>query len=182
MRKWLLLMSLAGCTSPLWAQAEVDVRVGTRLRIRPRFPAGSFGPWRQGTVIQLRGDTIFLQPARGGEPLVATETGTQVSAFGGRRSSLGRGLGIGFAAGAVGGAVLGLAAGSDCGSGDWICFDRGQLAAAGAIFFGGVGALTGLIIGALSSHDVWKPVGQATWSSIAGAAAGRLLLGGSLRF
>ena len=67
--------------------------------------------------------------------------------------------------------------------GEFLCFDRGTMAAAGAIVMGGIGAATGLIVGALSSHDVWKPaVSGPVLRPFAGRVAGRLIIGGSVSF
>src|SRR6185295_100681 len=76
--------------------------------------------------------------------------------YNGRRSSLGRGALIGTGIGATLGAVIGLAGGEDCGSGgEFLCFDRGTLAVAGALTLGAGGLAIGAIAGAISSHEVW---------------------------
>lgn len=183
MRKLLLVICLAGSTSRLVAQPEADLQAGSRVRVRSLLPAGGYGSWREGTVALIRPDTVLLQPKDGGDRVLIARSASQIRAFVGRRSSAGRGLGIGLVSGVLSGAVIGFAAGEDCGSGGaWLCFDRGEMAAGGAVFFGGIGAVTGLIVGALSSHDVWRPAGAAGWRPFAGGSSGRLRLGTSLSF
>jgi hypothetical protein len=78
----------------------------------------------------------------------------------GRRSSAGKGALIGGLIGAGMGALIGFAGNSDQGS----FLDSGVYAVLGGAAFGGVGALTGLMFGALSSHDTWTRIG---WKSAA---------------
>ncbi len=126
---------------------------------------------------------MFFRARGGTDRTVIRNTATPLLVFAGRRSSVGRGLAIGSSIGVLGGAVLGFAMGQDCGGGAWLCFDRGTMAAGGAVFFGGIGAVTGLIAGALSSHDVWHAAGGGlALRPFAGHSAGRVVRGGSLSF
>ena len=71
---------------------------------------------------------------------------------GGRRA-VGRGLRIGALAGVTGGTVIGALL-SGCGD----C-SRVPSAGTGAIFFGGLGAMTGLIVGSLIKTGPWYEAG-----------------------
>ena len=71
-----------------------------------------------------------------------------------RKGSTVRGLLTGAVSGAVFGVILGFADGSDYkkNTGSWclFCMTAGQKAAAGGVVFGGLGGITGTIIGAVS--------------------------------
>jgi len=68
------------------------------------------------------------------------------------------GMGIGALSGAAVGVLIGLAAGDDdCGEGDFLCFSTGEKAQLGGLALGGVGAVAGLLFGALAgSKDVYE--------------------------
>jgi len=64
------------------------------------------------------------------------------------------GFGIGALSGAGLGVVMGLASGDDsCGDYDLICFSAGEKATMGGLLFGGMGAVAGLVIGAIAGSD-----------------------------
>ena len=67
------------------------------------------------------------------------------------------GLGLGLLGGAVSGAILGFTDGDEP-SDSWWPWTAEEKAIIGGIFFGGMGGLTGILIGAIAgSKDVYRP-------------------------
>ncbi len=75
----------------------------------------------------------------------------------GRKSNWAEGAGIGLLVGAATGAIIGLASDTDSG-GFAPCCTAETLAAVGALVFGGVGGVIGLIIGASTTTERWVEV------------------------
>ncbi|HTL06056.1 MAG TPA: hypothetical protein VL241_09940 [Gemmatimonadales bacterium] len=157
MRYLLLFAMLSGFSSTLAAQGPQPADLDRRVWVRERLASGGHRGGVKGTLEGIAGDTLFIRPVSGAMTLaVAPGDGRTVLYYNGRRSSLGRGALIGTGIGATLGAVIGLTTGEDCGAGgEFLCFDRGTLAAAGALTLGAGGLAVGLIAGALSSHEVW---------------------------
>ncbi len=159
MRNFMLVFSLCLFAAPAQSQGDPAL-IGQRVWVRAPDGSGRLDAGVKGTLEGITGDSLQVRLAGGGPAVsVGLSAQTQVNVFTGRRSSAGRGAAIGGGIGALAGVVIGLAAGEDCSSSDWICFDRSELAAAGAVAFGGAGLVIGLIAGALSHHDTWAPAG-----------------------
>lgn len=150
---------LCFCAVPAQGQ-EAGSLIGQRVWIRSPKPTGGLDGGVQGTLTGFSGDSAQLQLLGAGSPVsVLVGRNDRVFVFAGRRSAIGRGAAIGGGGGALAGLFLGLVAGEDCSGNEWICFDRGEMAAALAITLGGVGLLSGTIVGALSHRDTWGPAG-----------------------
>ena len=159
MRNLMLILGLCLFAAPAQSQVGPDL-VGQRVWVRSPDGAGSV----KGTLEGITGDSLQVRLEGGGPAVsVGLSAQTQVNVFTGRRSSAGRGAAIGGGLGALAGMVIGFAAGEDCGRTEGLfrmCFERGELAAMGAVGLGGVGLVSGLIVGALSHHDTWAWVGS----------------------
>ena len=105
----------------------------------------------------------------------------------GRHKRRWRGAGLGLLGGAALGAVIGAATYQkpDCSGEAYFCdLGRGFDASFGAVVFGGVGAVTGALVGAGSADD-WKPLSLRSRTSLElrmPRSTGRLSVGASLRF
>lgn len=161
MRNILLVSALGLLAAPVQSQSAAPSSIGQRVWVRSRTGSGALDTGVKGTLEGFTGDSLQVR-SRAGGPTVSVGLGaaTQLFVSTGRRSSVGRGAAIGGGVGALAGAVIGFAAGQDCSPGEWLCFDRGTVAAGAAIALGGVGLVGGIIVGALSSHDTW---GRAGW-------------------
>jgi hypothetical protein len=150
-------------TSSVQAQAGPPLSIGQRVWVRSPGASGGMNAGIKGTLEGRTGDSLQLRLKGEGAQLVSVGLGgrNQLFVFAGRRSSAGKGAAIGGIGGALAGAILGLATGSDCSADEFLCFDRGTMAAVGAIGVGGIGLVGGLIVGLLSPHDTWV---RAEWS------------------
>jgi hypothetical protein len=149
-------------TPPVFAQTIVPPSPGQRVWVRSTKASGALDAGVKGTLEAVTGDSLRVRPTPAGPALsLAAGPQTRLFVFTGRRSSAGRGAAIGGVAGVLAGAIIGFAGGGDCYEDEFLCFDRGTLAAAGALTLGGVGLVGGLIVGALSSHETWARTG---WS------------------
>lgn len=144
-------------SAPLLAQEPAELAVGTRVRVRSVSGSGKLDRGIEGRVERFGGDTLWVRPTEGGDLSTYSASPRQaLFVYGGRASSAGRGALLGAGAGALAGAAIGFAAGGDCSDDEWICFDRGTTAFLAGAGLGLTGLLGGLIVGALSSHDVWR--------------------------
>jgi hypothetical protein len=160
MRILILVASLGLLARPSVAQEAPPLSVGQRVWVRSRTVSGALDAGIKGMLESLTADSIQVR-AKAGTPAVSLGMSPQTRLFvvTGRRSSTGRGAAIGAGVGALAGAVIGFAGGEDCSADQWLCFDRGTVAAGGALALGGVGLVAGIIVGAFSSHDVWSQAG-----------------------
>jgi hypothetical protein len=160
MRSQALVLVFCFVVPRLSAQSGAPPDSGQRVWVRSPKASGALDAGVKGTFEGMTSDSLRVRQAPGG-PLVSVGLGpqTRLFVFTGRRSSLGRGAAIGGLGGVLAGAIIGFAGGEDCSGSDWLCFDRGTMALAGAVALGGVGLAGGLIVGALSSHDTWAPTG-----------------------
>jgi hypothetical protein len=170
-------------SAPLLAQEPAELAVGTRVRVRSVTAPGKMNRGMEGRVERFGGDTLWVRPTKGGElTTYSPSDGQQLFVYSGRASSAGRGALLGAGAGALAGAAIGFAAGGDCGDEEWLCFDRGTTALLGGAGLGLTGLVGGLIVGALSSHEVWR---RATLSRVTPIALGSphgLTFGLAVRF
>lgn len=158
MRNLLAIVALLVCVTSLQGQSQP--LVGQRVWVRSPKSSGALDKGVKGTVEGISGDSLQLRLESGSE-VVSVELGEQdqLFVFTGRRRAPLRGALIGGGGGALVGLVLGLAAGEDCSkSHGWFCFDRGEMATAGALGLGAVGLVGGLVIGGLGHHDTWTRV------------------------
>lgn len=170
-------------SAPLLAQEPAELALGTRVRVRPVSTSGKLKRGIEGRVERFAGDTLWVQPTEGGELTAYSASSRQaLFVYGGRASSVGRGAAYGAGFGALAGAVIGLAAGSDCSGGEWLCFDRGTLALAGGATLGVVGLVGGIVVGALSSHEVWRRATLSRVTPIALGSPSGLTLGLTVHF
>jgi len=154
MRYLLLLLALCPLAGRAYGQVSERLAVGQRVWVRAARPSGSLDGGVKGTLEGITSDSLRIRPS-GDKPAVSVGISeqTQVFAFAGKRSSALRGALIGGGVGVLAGAALGLADGGGCSG--FVCFSQGTTMAMGAIGLGGMGLISGLIIGALSPHDTW---------------------------
>jgi hypothetical protein len=119
-------------------------------------------------VVALRRDALMLQyerfrvDAHGGRhrDTLVTEVPvasvTRLAVHRGQRSAWASGLVYGLVGGALAGGVLGLASGDD--PPGWFSMTAGEKAGLGAVAFGALGGIGGLVIGALTKSDKWEQV------------------------
>ena len=87
---------------------------------------------------------------------IAVTPETRLYLYTGRKNAIGRGALIGGGMGVLLGAAVGFLGAEDCGSQEFLCFDRGSIAVAGAAAVGAVGLGVGAIIGALTTRELWS--------------------------
>jgi hypothetical protein len=169
--------------APLLAQAPAQLAEGARVRVRSMSGSGKLDRGIEGRVERFGGDTLWVRPTEGGAlTAYLPSKRQQLFVYSGRASSVGKGAAYGAGFGALAGAAIGLAAGDDCSGDEWLCFDRGTLALAGGATLGVVGLVGGIVVGALSSHEVWR---RATLSRVTPIALGSphgLTFGLAVRF
>jgi hypothetical protein len=153
----LLLGSTPVLPAPLVAQDVPTVTVGSRLRVTFIDRASRRMVSR---LVERSGDTLMLAAsdtsAAVAVPLDAVRTLEVSRGRGNRGASAVKGLLIGGFAGAA----LGFLAGDDCGANQWLCFDRGTMAAS----FGMSGAVAGAVGGVLGGgRERWEKLDAKTW-------------------
>jgi len=169
--------------TPLLAQAPAELAFGTRVRVRSVSTRGHLDRGIEGTLERRTGDTLWVRPTKGGElAAYSASDRQQLFVYSGRASSAGKGAAYGAGIGALAGAAIGLAAGEDCSGDEWLCFDRGTLALAGGVGLGLTGLIGGVIVGALSSHEVWRRAIPSRVTPIALGAPNRVTFGLAVRF
>jgi hypothetical protein len=151
MRRQIAALLVAGFIFPQVLSAQA-IMPGARVR----FTHPGEGT-RTGTMVTLTADTLEVRLAGQSEashvPLAQV---TRLDVSLGKQRRRMRFAGIGFIAGGVAGAALGAAEGSSC-TGEFLCPGAGGGAALGAVFFGSVGGIIGLIAGAVPSER-WERV------------------------
>lgn len=153
-----LLLCLVSCVAPASAGAQSLPTPPARLRMATaelgRSPA-------IGTLLAVRGDTMIVRLEDSSDTTaLALSNLTRLELSAGRRRPIVRGMGIGLLAGAAIGAIAGASSGDD--RSGFLAFSAEEKAAIGAVFFGGVGAVTGGIIGATRTIERWERVALAT--------------------
>lgn len=143
---------LAAAALDLAAQSST-LKPGARIRVAAERTY-------TGTLIGLDTTHLRLQPqGRADTVVVPTGAVTKLELSTGQKSAAGRGALIGALVGGGLGLLLGTAAASEsCDPNKWCIDYGGEAVAAGVVLLGGVGALTGAFIGALSRTDRWEPV------------------------
>jgi hypothetical protein len=139
--------------SPAAAQELPPVTRGMRVRVwAPDLPDER----QAGTLVDLRGDTLFLQPELQADTVgIPRAAVTRLEISRGQRLLTGEGAFLGFTIGAGAGALVGLLVGNgqDC---------DGGCGGLGALLYGGIGAGAGLIIGTIvggnKKTDRWEEV------------------------
>jgi hypothetical protein len=183
MRALVPLAMFCIASAPLLAQAPAELAEGTRLRVRSVSSSGRLNRGIEGTLERRAADTLWVRPTEGGELTAYTPSARQeLFVYSGRASSAGRGALLGGGFGALAGAAIGFAAGRDCGADEWLCFDRGTTALLGGVGLGLTGLVGGLIIGALSSHEVWRPASPTRVTPIVLGSPSGVTFGLALRF
>lgn len=139
----------------VWAQQDLPIVPGDRLRIdrEPILQDGELFelPPTIGSLDSLQPDTLFLRFEAEKSPLpIARDTITRIERSQGESSNVRKGALIGLAVGAGSGAVLGAASSG--------ILDTAASAALGALFFGGIGAAAGALIGSGSKVEKWEQV------------------------
>jgi hypothetical protein len=150
MRGALVVSVVALVSSAALADDGLQPAPGTRVRIT------SSDSRLTGKIVAASPDALIVSVKKGREPVTVARDAITRFELGHRRTSgkgALRGAGIGLLAGGVGGAALGVALDSPD---DW--FSGGELAAGGAIVFGGAGALIGALVGAASPGERWETV------------------------
>lgn len=139
------------------AVAEWPLDSGSKVRVL----AATLGPhFRSGTLVSTSEESILIATGKNGDLTVPTDKITMIAVARGTHTSKAKYMFAGLVLGGLAGALVGAASYSPtkCTTGEW-CFDMGQefSVAAGAILFGGAGAVVGLIAGA-SPKDNWISV------------------------
>jgi hypothetical protein len=148
----LLAITLTAGAAPwLTAQDTEVVPIGTRVRISGRHLR--FGHL-VGTVTRENAETLVV-----GSRAVAFRDLRKLEISTGRRSRLLVGMGNGF----LGGAIFGAAFAAVVLDGTMFCADTGTCILRSAGIVGGAGAVTGLLIGAISRGDQWRKVPTDRW-------------------
>jgi len=159
MRHRALAFTLCLLAVPAHGQSPLQLGVGQRIWVRSAVVPGTLDAGVQGTLEWVIGDSLHLRLFPGAQTVsVFVGPQTQLFLFNGRRSSAGKGALIGGLVGAGMGALIGFGGGNDGGS----FLSSGATAAMAGTLFGVVGAVGGLMLGALSSHDTWTRIG---WKS-----------------
>jgi hypothetical protein len=170
------LLSTVGTS--LHAQQSQSALIGSRVRVT--VAADSSMPPRVvvGNLIAV-GDSALV--IRGGETAIEERVATSRIQQFERRTGKDRGAGARFGAvvGLVSGLVVGVALGDDCSREDFICFDRSETAAGGALIGLGLGAWIGLIAG---RGDRWTPAAVPTTVSVTPSSGGGVRLSASFAF
>jgi len=182
--RWIgVLVLLSGVGGGLEAQGPRAGDLDSRVWVREATGNGKYSHGVKGTLEGTSGDTLFIRPGNGAAAVaVSPREGRRILYYNGRRSSVGRGLLIGGGVGVVAGAIIGFAGGEDCSGNEWLCFDRGTMAAMGALGMGAVGLAAGLIVGAMSPHEVWTTEQAAHVRPVVGPTARGMGVGVSIRF
>ena len=175
----LSLMALAAAfLGPVVAHAQAPAVVaGTRVRVT----APSVDLRRHvTTIVDVRGDSIVFGVSDNSRSVALSDvTALEVSAGKHRRFLRSAGLGLGI--GAIIGAVVGAATYQECVPTEFLgCLvapeSRAQSAAMGGVALGGVGLLTGAVVGALRRTDRWVSVDMPLRASIKPTASGGMSL------
>jgi hypothetical protein len=178
-----MLVVLNGIGGSLAAQSPPTGDLGRRVWVREMAENGKYNSGVKGTLQGMAGDTLFVRPANGAATFaLAPREGRKLFYYSGQRSSVGRGALIGTGLGVASGAILGFASGEDCSGDEWLCFDRGTMAAAGALTLGAGGLVVGLIVGAMSPHEVWTSAEPARVRPVVATSSRGVNVGMSLRF
>ncbi len=159
-RAALVLALLLGHAPRLHAQSMP----GPGTRVRVTAPSQKLTS-AEGTVQDTANGALVVQL---GKPGAATGVRTfsrsdlsGLDTYAGRHRPVLEGGLIGLLAGAATGAIIGFASGDDkCSADAWFCmaYTSDQKAAMGAAGLGTLGLVVGLVVGALSPSDRWKPV------------------------
>lgn len=175
----LALMALAtALLGPVVADAQAPAVVaGTRVRVT----APSIDLKRHvTTVVDVRGDSIVFGVSDNSRSVALSDvTALEVSTGKHRRFLRSAGLGLGI--GAIIGAAVGAASYEECVPTEFLdCLlapeSRGQSVAMGGVVLGGVGLLTGAVVGALRRTDRWVSVDMPLRASIKPTASGGMSL------
>jgi F0F1-type ATP synthase membrane subunit c/vacuolar-type H+-ATPase subunit K len=154
--RWVLAFAFSALLTPLMAQEEPAVGLGSRVRVRTLSTAGLLDRGFEGTIERRAGDTLVLQPWSGGASRsFLTTSDAQLFVFAGKHSMLLRGAVIGTTAGLVAAGAVGMVAGKVCTTSDPLCPQRRQIYWQAGFVLGSCGLAAGLLIGALASHDDW---------------------------
>lgn len=144
----------AQMVSPTW-----PLDSGTTIRVK----AASLGPeFRRGTLRATTADSITIAPRWSGTLSVGLDGISSLQVLTESHTAKAKYSMIGLLVGAIGGAFLGAAtySPSKCDATVTFCidvFDRGTSTAIGAVMFGAVGGLVGLMAGA-APKETWMQV------------------------
>lgn len=164
--------------APVVADAQAPVVVaGTRIRVT----APSIDLKRHvTTIVDVRGDSIVFGSSDNSRSVALSDvTALEVSAGKHRRFLRAAGLGLGI--GAIIGAAIGAGTYEECVPTEFLgCLlapeSRAQSAAMGGVVLGGVGLLTGAVVGALRRTDRWVSADMPLRASIKPTASGGMSL------
>lgn len=171
-------VALALPLGALSAQETPTVAPGTRVRVwAPQLPDEK----QAGTLVDLRGDTLFLQPELQADTVgIPRAAVTRLEISRGQRLHTGEGAFLGFTIGAGAGALAGflIGNGQDC---------DGGCGGLGALVIGGIGAGAGLIIGTVvggnMKTDRWEEVPPYQFRvGVLPQRGGRIAFAASVRF
>ena len=158
MRIGLLMLCSTGLMAvfapPAAAQEVPPLTPGARVRVW----APELRDHKQaGTLVELRGDTLFLRAERQADTLrIPRASVTRLDVSVGRRRHAAVGALVGFLSGAGGGALAGYLIGGPGQNCDGGCGGLGALV--GGAFGAGGGLLIGTIVGVSITTDRWKEV------------------------
>ena len=155
--RWLLVLAaLGGPALPLMAQSRSFVSVGQAVRLRIAAGDGTFLPRFDGTIVGMAGDTLMLRPKRGGGSRLYTPSfESQLLVLTEKRSAVLRGGVIGALAGVLTAGLVATVGGPACNGDGVLCFIRRNNSVRNAAILGGVGAVAGVLAGALNPQKTW---------------------------
>lgn len=138
--------------TPPGKEPTTEVKEGEWVQVR--F-GGSEDQVIEGSMEGIEENDLLVLPPGGTETSrIPMDRVREFRVLRGSKSQALKGLGVGLASGAVVGAFMGLADGDD--EPGFIQFSAEEKAAMGAVAFGLIGGVAGLLIGAVSRTDRWE--------------------------
>lgn len=179
---WAAAFSVTGAVA-LRAQGSRPEVIGSRVRVT--VAGDSVTPARVlvGKLVAVGDSALLIQPLVIRPPEIEMEERVPTSRIQRFEVSTGKdrraGASFGALIGLMGGLALGLALGDDCSSSDFICFDRSETGAGGALIGAALGMWAGVIVG---RGDRWVPAAVPSRMSVIPTSGGGVTLAASFSF
>jgi len=143
---------LSAQRTPRGEERWADVKEGEWVRFSL---CGSEDQVIEGSLQGIEENDLLVLPSEETEPSrIPMDQVREFRVLRGSKNQALAGLGFGVASGAIVGGLMGLADGDD--ESGFIQFSAGEKAAMGAVAFGLIGGVAGLVIGAVSRADHWE--------------------------
>lgn len=157
-----ILVGLGCSVMPRVIVARQIPRPGTRVRV---LDVVGRQPVATGTLVRLVGDTVILAASRGSERTVALCADYRWEVSEGLHRQTLQGAGVGFVFGALAGALVGVINPQVSGLGQPTCGscvesrgERMRTVLVAAALFGAAGTAIGVLAGASTERERWRPV------------------------